>query len=359
LESQVNNRLTQLRHHWRSLLLPTIIVLYLTFLVIYGLLWRAKGDQLWQIDLVSNFTAWYFLPAPVLLIVALLLKRHRWALPLVVVLVISVIKYAPHFVPQAKDVSAANGSTLTVMTMNVLKRNTDWAAVQAQIQAAKPDVIAIQEISDAFLKDIWPALEVTYPYNIHAYSPMEETNIGLLSRYPIVEQSSFNLPDSYYVTHIRAVIDINGQRAVVYNLHLVAPEFARVTRQARFIGRLFPYEYSAYYRRWQLGAFYPRLAQETLPVMVMGDFNTADSSGDYERFKTASGLQDTFGEVGLGMGFTFPVEVTIKEHQLPFVPLMRLDYIWHTAQWQALSAWLGGSTGSDHLPVVARLKLTD
>ncbi len=325
----------------------------------YGLLWLMKADQLWQTDVISNFTAWYFLPAVPLLILALLLKRRRWALPLVILLVIGGVKYAPRFIPRGGNVSAADTPTLTVMTMNMLKRNTNWTAVQAQIEAAKPDIITIQEIPDAFLKEIWPTLTATYPYNIHAYSPEEEANMGLLSRYPITEQSVFQLPNNYDLTHIRAVINVNGQQMVVYNLHLAAPSLQRILGQSRFIGRIFPYMYSAYYRRWQMGAFYPRLAQEILPVMVMGDFNTADSSGDYERFKTSTGLQDTYSEVGFGMGFTFPSEVSVKGRQLPFVPLMRLDYIWHNAQWQPLSAWVGGSTGSDHLPVIARLRLVE
>jgi endonuclease/exonuclease/phosphatase (EEP) superfamily protein YafD len=128
---------------------------------------------------------------------------------------------------------------------------------------------------------------------------------------------------------------------------------------SRIIGKVFPYQYSVFYRRWQMTAFYPKLAVETLPVLVMGDFNTADSSEDHDIFQSTTGLQDTFGEVGFGMGFTFPAAVTVNERQLPFVPLMRLDYIWHNKQWQALSAWLGGSTGSDHLPVVARLRLVE
>lgn len=355
----MNNRLTQLRRHWRSLIVPVIILLYLVFLVVYGLLWLLKGAQLWQMDFLSNFTVWYFLPAPVLLIAVLLLKRRRWALPMGIVIIISVAQYAPRFIPRETNISAANTPSLTIMTMNMLKRNTDWDTVWAQIQVVNPDIVAIQEIPDGFLKDMWPVLIKTYPYTVHGYSPVEETNIGLLSRYPIIEQTAFFLPENFSVAQIRAVLDINGQQVVVYNLHLIAPAFQRSSKQGRFIGRIFPYEYSSFYRRLQMDTLYPRLAQETLPLMVIGDFNTADSSRDYFYFKDKSGLRDTFSEVGFGMGFTFPIEVTINESQIPFVPLMRLDYIWHNAQLQPLSARLGGPTGSDHLPVIARFKLAE
>lgn len=356
---QVNNRLTQLRRHWRSLLLPTIVTLYVLFVISYGLMWLFTRDHLWQMDFMSNFTAWYFLPAPILIIAALGLKRRRWVLPLIVILVISIVKYAPRFIPRANNARASDGTIVTVMTMNMLKRNTNWDAVTTQIKAAKADIITIQEIPDAFLQDIWPTLATDYPYNMHIYSQPEESNMGLLSRYPLVEQGTFTLPKTSYLQQLRAVIDVNGQQIVVYNLHLTAPRFQRPANRGRFTGWLFPYEYSSYYRRWEMGFFNEHLETETLPVLVMGDLNTADSSRDYSIFRDLTGLSDTFGEVGFGMGFTFPVEISIKANQVPFVPLMRLDYIWHNAQLQPLTAWLGGSTGSDHLPVIARFNLVE
>lgn len=352
------SRLTGLRRQWRSLLLPIIVVLYLLFLLGYGLLWAVVRDRLWQTDFLSNFTAWYFVPALVLLIAALLLKRLKWAGVLLIPLAVFVLKYGVHFLPAGLRVSTTNDSpTLTVMTMNALKRNTDWAAVQAQIQAANPDAIAIQEMSEGFLANVWPTLITSYPYNVSVFSPLDESSMGVLSRYPIVEQENFNLPDNYELTHIRAVLDVNGQQVALYNMHMTAPSFVRSQGQRRFIGRIFPYEYFTYYRRWQMDNFYPKLAAETLPVVVMGDFNTADPSGDYDRFVAGSGLQDAYAQVGFGLGFSFPSEVIIGSQKLPFIPLMRLDYIWHSANLIPTAAWLGGSTGSDHLPVIAHLQL--
>jgi len=356
----VVNQLSQLRRHWRSLFLPTVIVLYLIFLALYGAAWGVIHHYLWQLDFLSNFTAWYFLPAPILLLIALLLKRRRWAAVLVIPLVVYAVKFGPRFLPREAAASAVSDTpTLTVMTMNVLKLNTDWAAIKAQIQAANPDIISMQEVSDAFLTDVWPSLTELYPYNLHVVSTSEHSHSALLSRYPVREQETFNIPENFLLANIRAVIDVKGHPVVVYNLRLAAPRFQRMNTPSRILGKIFPYEYSVFYRRWQLTAFYPRLAAETLPVLVMGDFNTADSSEDHDIFKSTSGLQDTFAEVGFGMGFTFPSSVEVKDRQLPFVPIMRLDYVWHSAQWQPLSAWVGGSTGSDHLPVIARLKLVE
>ncbi len=349
-----------LRRNWRSLFLPGVIVLYLAFLAVYGAAWAFIHRYLWQLDFLSNFTPWYFLPAPILLVVAMLLKRRRWAMLLLIPMVVFAIKFGPRFLPRETTANAVSDTpTLTAMTINVLKLNTNWDSIKAQIQAANPDVIGLQEMSDAFLNEVWPNLVEMYPYHIHAVSISESSYSGFLSRYPLKQEKIFNLPENFELANIRAVIDVNGRSVVVYNLRLAAPKFQRMTIPSRILGKILPYEYSVFYRRWQMTAFYPLLKDETLPVLVMGDFNTADTSEDHDIFKSTSGLEDTFAEVGYGMGFTFPVAVRINDKQLPFVPLMRLDYIWHNSQWQPLSAWLGGSTGSDHLPVIARLKLVE
>jgi len=354
----LTSRLTGLRSQWRGLLLPAIIVLYGLFLLGYGLLWAAARDRLWQTDFLSNFTAWYFLPAPVLLVIALLRKRRRWALVLLIPLLVFVLKYGVHFLPDTLRAGwHSEARTITVMTMNVLKRSTDWAAAEAQIRQANPDVIAIQEMSDGFLSSVWPSLTAAYPYTVSVFSPLDESSMGVMSRYPITDQETFNLPENYELTHIRAVVDVNGQPVTVYNMHMTAPSFVRPQGQRRFIGRIFPYEYFTYYRRWQMDNFYPKLAAESQPVVVMGDFNTADSSGDYDRFVAGSGLRDAYAGVGFGLGYTFPSEVIVGSQKLPFLPLMRLDYIWHSEAIKPLAAWLGGSTGSDHLPVIAQLQL--
>jgi endonuclease/exonuclease/phosphatase (EEP) superfamily protein YafD len=37
-------------------------------------------------------------------------------------------------------------------------------------------------------------------------------------------------------------------------------------------------------------------------------------------------------------------------------PLVRIDYIWHSAGLRALQAWQGPAIGSDHLPLQAILE---
>jgi endonuclease/exonuclease/phosphatase (EEP) superfamily protein YafD len=90
------------------------------------------------------------------------------------------------------------------------------------------------------------------------------------------------------------------------------------------------------------------------PTLIMGDLNTTDQTMTY-RFMVDADLRDTWREIGWGLGYTWPVR--LRGNNLPF-PVMRIDFIWHTNNFQAMSAWVGPKTVSDHLPVIADLILT-
>ena len=84
------------------------------------------------------------------------------------------------------------------------------------------------------------------------------------------------------------------------------------------------------------------------PVLLMCDCNMTDTSEAYARLDTV--LDDSFRETGWGMGHT------LQPPQL--FPVQRIDYVWHTDEFEALYAYVGQDGGSDHLPIVAKLRLT-
>jgi endonuclease/exonuclease/phosphatase (EEP) superfamily protein YafD len=82
-------------------------------------------------------------------------------------------------------------------------------------------------------------------------------------------------------------------------------------------------------------------------IILCGDFNDVPSSRIYRRLSET--FDDVWAQVGSGNGFTFPVRT----------PSKRIDYIWLSkGNWcQPLRAWVPHSEASDHLPLVAELKL--
>jgi Endonuclease/Exonuclease/phosphatase family len=61
-------------------------------------------------------------------------------------------------------------------------------------------------------------------------------------------------------------------------------------------------------------------------------------------------LSDSFREAGWGL------RNTNYASDIPF-PMQRIDYVWHNAGLNAIAAEVGQAGGSDHLPVVVRLRL--
>ena len=83
------------------------------------------------------------------------------------------------------------------------------------------------------------------------------------------------------------------------------------------------------------------------PVIVCGDFNDTPKSRTHT--KLAATFNDVWEAVGDGEGLTIPVEK----------PRKRIDFIWLSKQGglQPVRAWVPRSDASDHLPVVAELRL--
>jgi len=69
------------------------------------------------------------------------------------------------------------------------------------------------------------------------------------------------------------------------------------------------------------------------------------TSAQYGRF--AAQLGDAFQQVGRGLGHTWPV-LSASGQALHLPPLLRIDYVWHSAALRPIQASTGPSLGSDH-----------
>lgn len=198
------------------------------------------------------------------------------------------------------------------------------------------DIVALQEVSSDQAAQFDAHLAAAYPHHI-LNTETEGRGLGLLSRYPIVEQEWFQpLPQSD--PHLRAVIDVNGTPITVYVAHPHSPR-----------GLFSPLQYDTSQRDAELADVRERVAAEAGPVIVMCDCNMSDQSDAYRAFDRL--MDDAFRQAGRGMGFTFRFR--------RFLPSMvRIDYVWHSDHFVATDARAWEDAGaSDHHAVVARLWL--
>jgi endonuclease/exonuclease/phosphatase (EEP) superfamily protein YafD len=90
------------------------------------------------------------------------------------------------------------------------------------------------------------------------------------------------------------------------------------------------------------------LPEADVPVLVMCDCNFTETTMAYARF--ADRLQDGYREAGWGLGHTIhPVGISIA--------LNRIDYVWYSHHFAAMSAGVVKGGMSDHSPVVVDLQL--
>ena len=83
------------------------------------------------------------------------------------------------------------------------------------------------------------------------------------------------------------------------------------------------------------------------PVILTGDFNDTPVSYCYRQI--ANELDDTFVEAGKGFGQTYT----------QMLPMLRLDYIFHSKALQTIEHKTIDRDYSDHYPIVARFSLPE
>ena len=44
---------------------------------------------------------------------------------------------------------------------------------------------------------------------------------------------------------------------------------------------------------------------------------------------------------------------------VPLLPMVRIDYVWHTQHLRSLESWVGQDAGSDHMPVMAVMRFEE
>lgn len=251
----------------------------------------------------------------------------------------------------------------------------------AALQSVNPDVIGFQEIDfganrsyginqmDAIAETMkmnagaiainWDKNYLPFPYwPPSAHFGKILSGQAIVSRYPIESNSRVVLERvtgesllrrAFYIERLAQVaqISLDGQPLIVINVHLEAFDEATRVSQTRFV-RSLAEEYA-----------------ETLPVIVMGDFNSALNRAD---FVAATG--ETQGET------QFSIKEMLASEQLTSAvpqadwngdnatfptdkPDYKLDYIFYTPntieviETQALGA---AGESSDHLPIMMQFR---
>jgi endonuclease/exonuclease/phosphatase (EEP) superfamily protein YafD len=305
--------------------------------VLYLLLRAISGDRLWPVALVGTFLPWVLLPGVLLLPATLLLRRWRRAALAAVPVIALLWLFGGLFLPRLEPAPACAGGdqgcrALRVMSYNVASGLAGPQQLVEVVRGSDADIVVLLELVQSQADALDRALAQEYPYRV--FYPQVVNGKGLLSRYPIREvEGPFRIQTA--MTHLRAVVEVDGQLLTVIAAHPPRPNLRFPQGYVYDPGA--PADFAAL----------AELATAGGPAILLGDFNTTDQSDNY-RLLVDAGLRDAFRTAGQGFGMTFPATFTP-------LPLVRIDFIWTTADFAALRAWVGPDAGSDHFPVLADL----
>lgn len=314
-------------------------LVYGALIVLYLLLRLIGGES---IPIVRMGNA--LMPALLVLAIAagvivLMMRRARLALLFAPFVLVFLLLYAGRYMPRAQAAVPEDALRLNIMTFNTLAtRSADHArGLDVVLAQEDVDILAFQEyVGEPFASH--PILLERFPYRVENADTGTIPGNAIYSRFPL--ENVIFIPASLGHVRVEAVLP-DGLRIAVYSAHPPPPLSLGMNPAVRSS---------------EIADVLARVAGETVPVLLLGDFNTTEHSDDYARIDAL--LDDSFAQVGRGLGPTWPD----YGFQVPLVqgwlPIIRIDYIWHSDDFVPLEAWPLGYAGSDHHPLRAELAFT-
>ena len=318
--------------------------IYFTLVFVWAPAHFLLGDHPWWMYVLNALSFYLFVPCLLVLPVAWKMRRRATWVAVLLVFLLAIFFYGRQFIPWRAALPSSAGHALTVMTYNVLGFNFHTKEVTDAILASGADVISLQELNPQVAQAIRDDLSGTYPYQqLDAQDSVFGS--GVISRYPL-HLTGETLSGGWVGTPQILSLTVDGKSITLINAHVFAshPDFPEIMdasiaereRQAR-----------------DIKAF---AVQHTGPLIVTMDFNSTPQNTSYQIVSSA--LTDSWLEAGVGPGNTFPN--FMPRGVRPRLPLwlIRIDYVFHSAQLRAIDAQIGPEDGfSDHRPVIARLVL--
>jgi len=345
----------------------TLALLYLTTVAVVAGTSRVYAERFWwSTFLLYVPQAVYLAPLPFLVLAALWKRNGRALLASLGALLVVAGVMMGFRVPLGgwgAALTAQGRPRVRVLEYNIRGGLNGYSALEAEIERYRPDVVILAEAAGWSRDD---TLKQELARLLPGWQYAEGGDVRVASRWPVVEAEAFPLGTGAVSSpdldrqKVRVVVQAPFGRFQVVGVHFYTALHGRTLLNQR---RRFP----AYLRH--TGEVRMDQAQDVLsyierldgPLILAGDFNTPPAGAIYGRLTER--LRDAFAEAGLGWGHTYPSVWTTptlrgRSYRLPW-SMLRIDYVFHSAHWQATASEVGGRAGSDHRPLFAELALTD
>lgn len=232
--------------------------------------------------------------------------------------------------------ATSNGPTLKILSANVHSSNADHASLIELIRREKPDVVLLMELTSPWIEAL-DAIKADYPTRRTAADDAGNFGIGVWTKLScddaqlLVRQHGPE-PSLLDVAHAELSLSIDGHRVRFLGVHPLPP--------------LTPAMKSA--RDDLLGALADDIAKQRVPTIFAGDFNATRYCPITRNVARRANLGDAMS----GVSFSWPTTAA------GYVLGTRIDQILATRDdWQLVESHAGTHVGSDHLPMIATLRL--
>jgi endonuclease/exonuclease/phosphatase (EEP) superfamily protein YafD len=284
------------------------------------------GPLGWPFELVTHFRAQYAVAAVVLAMLLLLVRRPGAA---AVAGVLAALHALPALQRTVADdpIAACRGPAFTVVTANLQYSNHDTSRFLDWLAANPADLVVLQEVTGAWATTLSQA--AAYPQRDFLVRE-DPYGIGVMSRWPLrtLQRRDFagdGLPS------LAGDLVIQGQPVRFLALHTHWPVLPRLAAA----------------RDRSLDAAAASVRAGDGPVAVLGDLNLTAYSPVFARFLESAGLRDASDEPRWSPTW-----------MAGFWPLaLRIDHVLVTPGLCVEHIEVGPSIGSDHRPLIARLRL--
>lgn len=320
---------------------------YLLIVLAVGLVSRSLAEsQWWSTLLIYLPQVLYLAPAPLVLVPVIWSQDRRALAVFAGTLLLIAGPVMDGHVPLPKF-TPASAPRVRVLEYNIQGAKAGFELIRAQIERFQPDVVVFAEARDwgderplqAHLKQQFPNWASTVEGDVFIASrwPFRETDAqplgDLLTRDPSLDRKK-----------VRALVEAPFGRFQVAGVHFYTAVYGRTLKKE--LKRVPSYmRHTGSIRREQTQDLLEWTRKIEEPLILAGDFNTPPAGQIYQSLINEFG--DAFAERGLGWGYTF------QSHR----PLLRIDYIFHSPQWDVVRCEVGTGRGSDHLPLFAELAL--
>ena len=282
----------------------------------------------WIADLLDSFRFQMFallLPAA---IIAWVTQRFRVAFLLSIATILASLGTATTWLPTLQP--PKGDQTIRIMSFNVLGSNRDWQSVIDELIGRTPDVIAVVEFSN-YWPEVFKGYESRYPYQFtqprwHGYG------VAIFSKFPLTSTDVSQLLDKEADTPIvSADLEIGSTKIRLLATHLISPVSQR----------------RATLRNEQMVDVAEVVNRRSVPTVLVGDFNCATWSPFMQDLLNATGLRDSRN----GFGFQGS-----WENKYPWL-MTPIDHALVSPTIHVHRRFVGGVTGSDHLPVIVEVSV--